>query len=310
MIFQQYRGHLLVVRQPDHGVQTGLFARHWGNEEMPPFTPREPVIAAGTRHDDGWQAWRRSTRPSIHPRGTPWQFYTLTPHEHVPLYRRGIAMAAEHDPTTGLLVSMHGAGLYNDRYGTFRLAERQFNPAEQVLVDEFLAEQALFQQSLAERALGRQFHTHVTTDPQVWYTYLLLQVWDRLSCSTPSGWRRTGTSPRSRTRTGRPPRCTVGTPATCPSGLPRIRSHSRRARSRSRRASCRTGRTAPPKRSWPPWRGPGDGVGVPGEPRLSVDALIGFRGSYAPTLSKHRHATTPCPWNPTRACPLRQQEEA
>jgi hypothetical protein len=56
MIYQQYRGHLLVVRQPDHGVQTGLFARHWGNEETPRFTPREPVIAAGTRHDDGWQA--------------------------------------------------------------------------------------------------------------------------------------------------------------------------------------------------------------------------------------------------------------
>jgi len=90
-------------------------------------------------------------------------------------------MAAEHDPTTGLLVSMHGAGLYNDRYGTFRLAERQFSLSEQALVDEFLAEQALFQQSLAERALGRQIHTHVTTDPQVWYTYLLLQVWDRLS---------------------------------------------------------------------------------------------------------------------------------
>jgi hypothetical protein len=42
----------------------------------------------------------------------------LTPHEHVPLYRRGIALAAAHDPTTGLLVSMHGAGLYNDCYGT------------------------------------------------------------------------------------------------------------------------------------------------------------------------------------------------
>src|SRR5215471_19126762 len=135
MIFQQYRGHLLVVRQPDHGVQTGLFASHWGNEETPPFTPREPVIAAGTRHDDGWQAWEE---------------------EHPTL-----------DPTTGLLVSMHGAGLYNDRYGTFRLAERQFSPSEQALVDEFLAEQALFQQSLAERVLGRQRHTHVTTDPEV-----------------------------------------------------------------------------------------------------------------------------------------------
>jgi hypothetical protein len=55
------------------------------------------------------------------------------------------------------------------------------HPSEQALVDEFLAEQALFQQSLAERALGRQVHTHVTTDPQVWYNYLLLQVWDRLS---------------------------------------------------------------------------------------------------------------------------------
>ena len=111
MIFQQYRGHLLVVRQPDHGVQTGLFARHCGNEATPPFTPREPVIAAGTRHDDGWKAWEEE-HPSLDPStGHPWQFYTLTPHEHVPLYRRGSALAAQHDPTTGLLVSMHGAGL-------------------------------------------------------------------------------------------------------------------------------------------------------------------------------------------------------
>jgi hypothetical protein len=180
MIFQQYRGHLLVVQQPDHGVQTGLFASHWGNEQTPPFTPREPVIAAGSRHDDGWKEWE--AHPSIDPAaGQPWQFYRLTPHEHVPLYRRGIAMAAEHDPTTGVLVSMHGAGLYNDRYGTFRLAEQHFSASERALVDEFLAEQALFQQSLAERMRGRDLHTHITTDPQVWYNYLLLQLWDRLS---------------------------------------------------------------------------------------------------------------------------------
>jgi hypothetical protein len=76
---------------------------------------------------------------------------------------------------------MHGAGLYNERYGTFRLAEQHFTPEERVIVDEFLDEQALFQQSLAERALVKQLHTHVTTDPTVWYHYLLLQVWDRLS---------------------------------------------------------------------------------------------------------------------------------
>lgn len=180
MIFQQFHGQLLAVRQADHGVQTGLFAAHWGNEQTPPFDPRQAVIDAGTRHDNGWTGWEE--RPSMDPEtGRPWQFFRLTPHEHVPLYRRGIAEAAAHDPTTGLLVSMHGAGLYNDRYGTFRLAEQRFSASERALVDEFLAEQALFQQSLAQRALGRELHSHVTTDSRVWYNYLLLQVWDRLS---------------------------------------------------------------------------------------------------------------------------------
>jgi len=180
MIFQQFQGALLVVRQPDHGSQTGDFAQHWGNEHTPSFTPRTPVIEAGTRHDNGWAGWEQ--QPSLDPQTErPWQFFRLSPHEHVPLYRRGIQQAADHDGYTGLLVSMHGAGLYNDRYGTFRLAEQHFTVEERAIVDEFLAEQALFQQSLAERALGRQLHTHVTTDPEVWSNYLLLQVWDRLS---------------------------------------------------------------------------------------------------------------------------------
>jgi hypothetical protein len=179
MILQEYRGQLLVVRQSDHGIQTGLFAERWGNDDTPPFGPRQSVIDAGVRHDNGWIDWEE--HPTLDPEtGQPWQFLKLTPHEHVPLYQRGIQMAADHDLTTGLLVSMHGAGLYNDRYGTFRLAERHFSDAERIIVEEFLAEQALFQQSLGQRILGRELHSHVTTDPHVWYNYLLLQVWDRL----------------------------------------------------------------------------------------------------------------------------------
>jgi len=180
MIFQQFQDQLLVIRQSDHGRQTGLFARYWGNENTPPFSPREAVIAAGDRHDDGWIEWEAN--PSVDPKtGRPWHFYQLTPHEHIPLYQRGIEMAAQHDPTTGLLVSMHGAGLYNDRYGTYRLVDQDFSESERELVDEFLSEQRLFQQSLAERIEGQERHTHITNDPQVWYNYLLLQVWDRLS---------------------------------------------------------------------------------------------------------------------------------
>ena len=93
---------------------------------------------------------------SVH--GEPWQFDKLTPHEHVPLYRRGIAMAAQHDLTTGLLVSMHVAGLYNDRYGTFRLAERQFSPAEQALVDEFLADRLSFRSPLPSGSWAASSH--------------------------------------------------------------------------------------------------------------------------------------------------------
>lgn len=181
MIFARLDDGWLAVRQPDHGLQTGLFASHWGNETTPPFDPTAAVIAAASRHDNGWTDWD-DDHPSLDPATQqPWQFFKLPPHEHVPLYRRGIQAAADHDPYTGILVSMHGAGLYNDRYGTFRLAQQHFSEAERLLVDEFLEEQAVFQQSLAERAIAQQRHTHVTTDPNIWYNYLLLQVWDRLS---------------------------------------------------------------------------------------------------------------------------------
>ena len=145
-----------------------------------PQDPPGPVIAAASRHDNGWTDWEE--KPTLDPSTQqPWQFYALTPHEHIPLYRNGIRAAANHDPYTGLLVSMHGVGLYNNRYGTFRLAEQHFSDDERVLVDEFLAEQALLQQSLAEQAPGGQTHTPITSDTNVWCNYLLLQVWDRLS---------------------------------------------------------------------------------------------------------------------------------
>jgi hypothetical protein len=125
---------------------------------------------------------------------------------------------------------MHGAGLYNDRYGTFRLAEQRFSPSERAVVDEFLAQQALFQQSLAARVLGRQRHTHVTTDSQVWYNYLLLQVWDRLSLQYAFRLAADGEIPRCPIRTARRRCSAAGTRATCRSAWTRIPSTSRRAR--------------------------------------------------------------------------------
>lgn len=172
---------LLVVRQPDHGTQTGLFAASWGNEAVaPPREHRSSQVLAATHHDDGWAVWER--RPTLdEATGQPVPFLSLTPLEHVPLYRAGIARAAEWDPWAGLLVSMHGAGLYNDRYGTFRLVEQHFSEAEQVVVDEFLSDMAELQQRLATRVLGREPAGHASVEPAVREDYLTLQVWDRLS---------------------------------------------------------------------------------------------------------------------------------
>jgi hypothetical protein len=180
MILTRVAGGLLVVRQPDHGTQTGLFAQAWGNERVPaPRHHRREAELAARHHDDGWALWER--RPSIEAAtARPTQFLDLTPIEHVPLYRAGIARAAQHDPWVGLLVSMHGAGLYNDRYGTFRLIEQRFDPTEQRLVDEFLADMA----DLQTRLLAAAGHADVSRpidDPEAWEEYLLLQVWDRLS---------------------------------------------------------------------------------------------------------------------------------
>lgn len=184
MILSRWQDHLLVVLQPDHGTQTGLIAEQWGNDEIPPLTDfRVAAEKAGRHHDDGWAIWER--HPTLEPRtGQPVQFHAVDPIEHIAAYRAGITRAAQLDPWTGLLVSMHGAGLYNDRYGTYRLSElseQTFSTTEQAVVGEFLSDMAELQQRLAEDSLGHRLPNRASEDPLVRHHYLLLQVWDRLS---------------------------------------------------------------------------------------------------------------------------------
>ncbi len=183
MILSRVAHGLMVVRQTDHADQTGLFARDWGNEAVAPIIEHEhSAHLAASHHDDGWALWER--HPTIDPTSEqPYQFLALPPREHLPLYRAAIERAAQYDPMAGILVSMHGAGLYNDRYGTFRLAEQNFNAGEQALVREFLDDM----QRLQDDLLGATGHAslaesgHAADDPTVRRLYLTLQVWDRLS---------------------------------------------------------------------------------------------------------------------------------
>lgn len=182
MIVSRHDGQLLVVRQPDHGLQVGAFAGCWGNEDVPGFEGRAAVVRAALVHDDGWAAWERE--PSLDPgTGQPWHFFELPLVEHVPLYRWAVDRAAEVDPYSGLLVSLHGVGLYNGRFGSGQ-PRPVHGDGERAARDAFLSEQADLQRllgapsstgtdgSLGDGPLG---------DGALSLHYRLLQVWDRLS---------------------------------------------------------------------------------------------------------------------------------
>jgi hypothetical protein len=147
-----------VVLQTDHADLSAAFARAWGTL-LPP-----PLVVATERHDDGWAVWEQA--PRLDADGKPINFLEVDIRSHLAFYRAGIAAITEQDEEAGLLVSMHGAGIYRQRYGLdpglglARAAEAQDD------IDAFVAEQeAKFGGVLGDRRRD----------------YELLQLFDRLS---------------------------------------------------------------------------------------------------------------------------------
>ena len=147
-----------VVLQTDHADLSGGLARAWRDP-----LPASLVIAA-ERHDDGWAVWEQA--PRVDGDGKPVTFLEVDVRSHLAFYRAGIAAITEQDEDAGLLVSMHGAGIYRQRYGLdpgmglARAAEAQDE------VDAFVAEQEA-------KFGGEPGDRHGD--------YALLQLFDRLS---------------------------------------------------------------------------------------------------------------------------------
>jgi hypothetical protein len=147
-----------IVLQTDHADLSGAFARAW----------REPVndalAIAAERHDDGWAVWEQA--PQLDSEGRPVNFLEVDIRSHLAFYRAGIAAITEQDPEAGLLVSMHGAGIYRGRYGLDPALGLARAAEAQAEVDAFVAEQeAKFGGEPGERQ----------------HDYELLQLFDRLS---------------------------------------------------------------------------------------------------------------------------------
>jgi uncharacterized protein DUF3891 len=157
-----------IVLQTDHAELSGQLARAWA-EQGERFASLE---IAARRHDDGWAVWERM--PGLQPGSDrPRNFLDVQVLSHLAFYRAAIAAVSDHDPYAGLLVSMHGAGIYRHRYGRDPGLELTFASELKEQVDAFVAEQ--------EADYGRRAAEIGVGEERRWADYELLQAFDRLS---------------------------------------------------------------------------------------------------------------------------------
>jgi hypothetical protein len=138
MIIQERGDHLILIRQTDHAVLSGYFARELGNENFARSEPEESVRLATTEHDNGWNEWE--LQPHIDPvTFLPFTFMSLPTQQHMDLYQRGIERVVKVDRYAGLLVSMHCAGLYDKTRATMPgFSAKYVKSQEAPLVTDFV----------------------------------------------------------------------------------------------------------------------------------------------------------------------------
>lgn len=178
MLIQRRNGSLVIIRQTDHSTQCGEMGALWNG--MPGIPGSTRAAGAAAIHDNGWQEWE--DHAALNPKTRlPYPFYAIPVTHHLGLYRRGIERAIKADPYQGLLVSLHGVGLYNGRFGLVRdFGPRHFSAEEEELVRPFMAEQRTLQDQLARQTLGLPGLPEVGEHP-LWHDYAFLQVLDTLS---------------------------------------------------------------------------------------------------------------------------------
>jgi hypothetical protein len=156
-----------LVYQTDHADLSADFARAWADTG-----PRHDSLIVGTeRHDDGWSVWEQA--PTIDGDGRPVTFIDVPIPIHVAFYRAAIAAVTEDDPYAGMLVSMHGVGIYKQRFGTDPTLKESHEPEVQAVVEAFVAEQ--------ETSWPAQRAAIGAGEDESFADYFRLQLYDRLS---------------------------------------------------------------------------------------------------------------------------------
>ena len=150
---------VICIGQPAHAFISGQLAARWQPR------PSEEVILAATQHDAGMADWDAAPELNEHT-GLPQSFMEMPLETHLRLWRHAPYRVLPQSRYAAVLVSMHGAALYEMR-------KRRTDEIEQYL-DE---------QRVLQRKLGADF------DPeQLKRDQQLLWTWDSMSLGLCLDW--------------------------------------------------------------------------------------------------------------------------
>jgi hypothetical protein len=175
MIVSEGPNEYRLITQNDHGDLAGQFAAHWGNENFARLEPYQSMVLAAEAHDNGW--WHWDIYPSVDENGVPLAF-TRTPRNiRSQFYGAGIDGVLEKDLYAGLIVSMHGVGLPQQRYGTMVTMNKR--------VDEyslkFIEEREPSHKIMMDQVARTEQYAGANSTEWIWFNYRMMQVFDRMS---------------------------------------------------------------------------------------------------------------------------------
>jgi hypothetical protein len=204
MIRHRQGNDFLLITQDEHARLSGRLAEHFGSDRFTAPLPRKQVIDAIAMHDCGWPL--HDDHPALNPAGLPLHVFESPISISTRVWSESARRAADIDPYTGLLVSLHVLALSATihRYDTTP-AERDEHRQELFLLNQFQQDQIELQDGL-RRQLGLRSDIPLRLglakpdsrprderEDLLAFNYKLLKLMDRLSlelcCSEALPWK-------------------------------------------------------------------------------------------------------------------------